>query len=118
MSGWNKWRRKCKKWTPSGVHFYWIKRQSNLVEFGNGFADRTFVQDLFLFHHANQESGGTQAVHLPGDAFGVIVDAGKGIIGEKAACFVAGELDLVVDGIQVIRWPKQSCSALNLVILY
>ena len=47
-----------------------------MVEFGNGHADGRFLQDLLLLGHADQQRGGTQAVNLPWDAFGVVVDAG------------------------------------------
>ena len=63
--------------------------KSWLVEFSNGFADRAFFEDLLLFNHANEESGGTQAVNLPWDALGVIVNAGEGIVGEKRSRLVA-----------------------------
>ena len=51
-----------------------------LIEFSNGFADGTFLQDLFVVRHADQERGGTQAVNLSWDALGEIVNAGEGIV--------------------------------------
>ena len=56
-----------------------------------------FFEDLLVVSHADQEGSGTNAVNLPGDALGVIVNAGQGIVGEKTAALVAGEADLVAD---------------------
>ena len=50
-----------------------------------------------MVDHTDQKSGGTQAVNLPGDALGVIVNASEGIVGKENAIFVARELDLVMD---------------------
>ena len=61
----------------------------SLVEFGNRLSDRAFIEDLLVIGHADEEGGSTQAVHLPGDALGVIVDAGQSIIGEQTAALVA-----------------------------
>jgi hypothetical protein len=76
--------------------FCW-KRRSSLFEFGNGLADGTFFEDLLLVGDTHEEGSGAEAVNLSGDAFGVIINAGKGIIGEKRPALVARELDVVVD---------------------
>lgn len=78
-----------------GPIFTWMRL--SLVEIGNGFADSAFLQDLLAIRHAHQEGGGTQAVHLSGDALGVIVDPRQGIIGKERSSFVAREGDLVTD---------------------
>ncbi len=73
------------------------KRQSSLVKFGNGFADGGFFEDLLLVGDTHEEGGGAEAVNLPRDAFGVIVNASEGIIGKKGCALVARELDVVAD---------------------
>ena len=59
------------------------KRRSSLVEFGNGLADGAFLEDLLLVGDTHEKGGSAEAINLPGDTFGVIVNAGEGIIGEK-----------------------------------
>lgn len=56
-----------------------------LIEFSNGFADGTLLEDLFVVRHTDQERGGTQAVHLSGDTLGEIVNASEGIVRKEVA---------------------------------
>ena len=69
---------------------------SSLVEFGNGFADGIFVEDLFVVGHATNEKGrGAKAINLPGDTFGVIINGDEGIFGEECANLETKEVDVV-----------------------
>jgi hypothetical protein len=68
-----------------------------LIEFSNGFADGTLLEDLFVVRHADQEGSGTQTVNLSWDALGEIVNASEGIIGKEVGRLVTGEGDLVAD---------------------
>jgi hypothetical protein len=70
---------------------------SSLFEFGNSFADHTFWQNLFFIGHSNQQGSGAKPVNLAGDAFGVIVNAGQGIIGKEWARLMSGQADMVTD---------------------
>ena len=71
------------------VRSFFVRVRSSLVEFGNRLADRAFIEDLLVVSHADEEGGGTEAVHLPGDTLGVIIDASQSIIGEQTAALVA-----------------------------
>ena len=74
-----------------------MRKRSALFEFCHGLADDTFLHDLTLIGHTHQEGGGTQAVDLAGDTFGVIENAGQGIIRKERTGLVTGQLDLVAD---------------------
>ena len=76
--------------------FFNVKR-STLFEFCHSFADDTFLQDLAIIGHTHQEGGGTQTIDLAWETFGVIKNAGQGVIGKKRTGLVTGQLDLVAD---------------------
>jgi len=71
--------------------------KNRLIEFRNGFVDGTLLEDLIAVRHADQEGGGTQAVHLSRDALGEIVNAVEGIVGKEIGGLVTGEGNLVAD---------------------
>jgi len=70
---------------------------SSQVEFSNGLANSAFFLELFSVSHAHQKRGGAEAIDLPGNTFGVIIDASEGIIRKESAAFVTVENDLVAD---------------------
>ena len=58
---------------------------SVVIDVGNGFADRVFIQCGLLVNQSGHQSGVTKLVDPARQALGVLEDAGHGIVGEELA---------------------------------
>ena len=68
-----------------------------MIDVGDGFADRAFIQCGLLVNQSGHERGVAELVDAARQALGVLEDAGHGIVGEERAGGVASDLDVVTD---------------------
>src|SRR3990172_1797979 len=67
------------------------------MDLGDGLADGGLVDEVLVVDKAGQEGGGADLVDASGQAFGIVEEAGDGIVGEDGTGGVAGDADLVLD---------------------
>lgn len=83
-----------------------------LFKFSDGLADGGFIEDLFLFKAARNESGGADSVDLAGEAAGVVKDLFKGIITKRGSrnktCDAEMMLDVFNRYLEVEGWDMVS----------